>query len=56
MLRGIEGWVNIVVCGCLDLEGMGEILEDDTEMWLEADVRPFPLLFSSEGTHIVAAE
>ncbi|OSC96225.1 hypothetical protein PYCCODRAFT_1379545, partial [Trametes coccinea BRFM310] len=37
MLRGVEGWVNIVVRGCL--EGMGEIPEDDTEAWLEADVR-----------------
>ncbi|KAI0761084.1 ARM repeat-containing protein [Trametes elegans] len=35
MLRGVEGWVNIVVRGCL--EGMGEIPEDDTETWLEAD-------------------
>ncbi|KAL7277457.1 hypothetical protein ACG7TL_008378 [Trametes sanguinea] len=35
MLRGVEGWVNIVVRGCL--EGMGEIPEDDTEAWLEAD-------------------
>ncbi|OSC97013.1 ARM repeat-containing protein [Trametes coccinea BRFM310] len=35
MLRSVEGWVNIVVRGCL--EGMGEIPEDDTEAWLEAD-------------------
>ncbi|KAI9056701.1 hypothetical protein FKP32DRAFT_1607768, partial [Trametes sanguinea] len=35
MLRGVEGWVNVVVRGCL--EGMGEIPEDDTEAWLEAD-------------------
>ncbi|KAI8978352.1 ARM repeat-containing protein [Trametes punicea] len=35
MLRGVEGWVNIVVRGCL--EGMGEISEDDTEAWLDAD-------------------
>lgn len=37
MLRGVEGWVNIVVRGCL--EGMGEIPEDDLDEWLEADVR-----------------
>ena len=36
MLKGVEGWVNIVVRGCL--EGMGEIPEDDTETWLDADV------------------
>ena len=36
MLKGVEAWVNIVVRGCL--EGMGEIPEDDTEAWLEADV------------------
>ena len=53
MLKGVEGWVNIVVRGCL--EGMGEIPEDDTETLLEADVRSFPLLFSSEGANIVAA-
>ncbi|KAL1940497.1 hypothetical protein VTO73DRAFT_9069 [Trametes versicolor] len=35
MLRGVEGWVNIVVRGCL--EGMGEIPEDDLDEWLEAD-------------------
>lgn len=37
MLRGEKMWVSIVVRGCL--EGMGEIPEDDTETWLEADVR-----------------
>ena len=36
MLKGVEGWVNIIVRGCL--EGMGEIPEDDTETWLDADV------------------
>lgn len=36
MLKGVDAWVNIVVRGCL--EGMGEIPEDDTEAWLEADV------------------
>ncbi|EIW63688.1 uncharacterized protein TRAVEDRAFT_41117 [Trametes versicolor FP-101664 SS1] len=35
MLRGIEGWVNIVVCGCL--EGTGEIPEDNLDKWLEAN-------------------
>ncbi|PIL26735.1 hypothetical protein GSI_11149 [Ganoderma sinense ZZ0214-1] len=35
MLKNVEGWVNIVVRGCL--EGMGEIPEDDTEAWLDAD-------------------
>ena len=37
MLKSVEAWVNIVVRGCL--EGMGEIPEDDTEAWLDADVR-----------------
>ncbi|KAI0712864.1 armadillo-type protein [Cerioporus squamosus] len=35
MLRSEPAWVEIVVRGCL--EGMGEIPEDDTETWLEAD-------------------
>ena len=35
MLRNEPAWVEIVVRGCL--EGMGEIPEDDTETWLEAD-------------------
>ncbi|KAI0827529.1 ARM repeat-containing protein [Trametes gibbosa] len=35
MLRGIDGWVSIVVRGCL--EGMGELAEDDTAEWLDAD-------------------
>ncbi|RPD72308.1 ARM repeat-containing protein [Lentinus tigrinus ALCF2SS1-7] len=35
MLRSEPAWVEIVVRGCL--EGMGEIPEDDTEAWLEAD-------------------
>ena len=45
MLRGVEAWVNIVVRGCL--EGMGEIPEDDTDTWLQADVSP--PLFSGDN-------
>ena len=36
MLKGVEGWVNIIVRGCL--EGMGEIPEGDTKTWLDAPV------------------
>ncbi|KAF7789279.1 hypothetical protein EIP86_000220 [Pleurotus ostreatoroseus] len=35
MARSVNGWVAAIVRGCL--EGMGEIPEDDTEVWLEAD-------------------
>ncbi|OBZ65152.1 Importin subunit beta-3 [Grifola frondosa] len=34
-LRYVDGWTAAVVRGCL--EGMGEIPEDETEIWLEAD-------------------
>ncbi|KAI9067993.1 hypothetical protein FKP32DRAFT_1562639, partial [Trametes sanguinea] len=53
MPRGVEGWVNVVVRGCL--EGMGEIPEDDTEAWLEADVGVLlhPHVFAD--AHIIAA-
>lgn len=37
MVRKVDGWTAAVVRGCL--EGMGEIEEDDMEIWLEADVR-----------------
>ena len=36
MVRHVDGWVAAIVRGCL--EGMGELLEEDTEIWLEADV------------------
>ena len=37
MVRRVDGWTAAVVRGCL--EGMGEIPEEDMEIWLEADVR-----------------
>lgn len=37
MVRRVDGWTVAVVRGCL--EGMGEIQEEDMEVWLEADVR-----------------
>lgn len=36
MVRRVDGWTAAVVRGCL--EGMGEIPEDDMEIWLEAEV------------------
>lgn len=36
MVRRVEGWTRAVVTGCL--EGMGEIPEDETDIWLEAEV------------------
>ncbi|KAI0090866.1 ARM repeat-containing protein [Irpex rosettiformis] len=35
MVRRVDGWVAAVVRGCL--EGMGELSEDDMDIWLEAD-------------------
>ncbi|KAJ3554370.1 hypothetical protein NM688_g3146 [Phlebia brevispora] len=35
MVRSVNGWVAAIVRGCL--EGMAEIPEDDTDIWLEAD-------------------
>ncbi|KAF9809312.1 hypothetical protein IEO21_07461 [Rhodonia placenta] len=35
MVRRVEGWTRAVVTGCL--EGMGEIPEDETDIWLEAE-------------------
>ncbi|PCH35440.1 ARM repeat-containing protein [Wolfiporia cocos MD-104 SS10] len=35
MVRRVDGWTAVVVRGCL--EGMAEIPEDETEIWLEAD-------------------
>lgn len=35
MVRRVEGWVTAVVRGCLG--GMGELREDELEVWLEAD-------------------
>ena len=42
MVRQVNGWVAAVVRGCL--EGMGELLEEDTDIWLEADVGSPPLV------------
>jgi hypothetical protein len=38
----VEGWIPIVIKGCL--EGMGELEEDSTPLWLEADVS-HPVLY-----------
>ncbi|GBE80930.1 Importin subunit beta-3 [Sparassis crispa] len=35
MVKRVPGWVDVIVRGCL--EGMGEIPEDETDIWLEAD-------------------
>lgn len=36
MVKRVDGWTAVIVRGCL--EGMGEIPEDETDVWLEADV------------------
>lgn len=36
MVRKVEDWSGAIVRGCL--EGMGELDDDETEAWLEADV------------------
>lgn len=36
MVKRVEGWTPGIVRACL--EGMGELLEDGLEAWLEADV------------------
>jgi hypothetical protein len=38
MVRKVDGWTAAIVHGCL--EGMGELADDNLDMWLEADVRP----------------
>ncbi|KAH8088992.1 ARM repeat-containing protein [Cristinia sonorae] len=35
MVRRVEGWTAAIVRGCMD--GMSQIPEDETEIWLEAD-------------------
>ncbi|KZT00064.1 ARM repeat-containing protein [Laetiporus sulphureus 93-53] len=35
MVKRVDGWTAVMVRGCL--EGMGEIPEDETDIWLEAD-------------------
>ena len=45
MLKSMKGWVKIVVRGCV--ENMGEIPEEDTETWLDAEVGPAFLSCSS---------
>lgn len=44
MVRRVDGWTAAVVRGCL--EGMGELAEEDMEVWLEADVRPLTRILS----------
>lgn len=46
MVRRVDGWTGAVARGCL--EGMGEIPEDDMEIWLEAEVRHFASLFQTD--------
>lgn len=36
MVKRVDGWTAVTVRGCL--EGMGEIPEDETDVWLDADV------------------
>ena len=36
MVKRVDGWIPIIIKGCL--EGMGELEEDSTPLWLEADV------------------
>lgn len=38
MVKRVEGWIPAIVKGCL--EGMGELQEDSTQVWLESDVNP----------------
>lgn len=40
MVKRVDGWTAVIVRGCL--EGMGEIPEDETDAWLEADVSAPP--------------
>lgn len=43
MVRKVDGWIAAIVRGCL--EGMGDLSDDNLDVWLEADVRPnFPFL------------
>ncbi|TFY78196.1 hypothetical protein EWM64_g5813 [Hericium alpestre] len=35
MVRRVDGWVNMIVRGCLG--GMGELRDDELEAWLDAD-------------------
>lgn len=43
MVKRVEGWIPVIIKGCL--EGMGEIEEDSTPLWLEADVSQSVLYF-----------
>jgi len=52
MVKRVEGWIPVIIKGCL--EGMGEIEEDSTPLWLEADVSQsmpyFPRLITEAPT------
>jgi hypothetical protein len=37
MVRKVDGWTAAIVRGCL--EGMGELGDENLDVWLEADVR-----------------
>ena len=37
MVRKVDGWTAAIFIGCL--EGMGELGDDNIDVWLEADVR-----------------
>ena len=54
MVRRVDGWTAAVVHGCL--EGMGEIPEEDMEIWLEADVRSTATHFDSFSPALQPAE
>ena len=47
MVRKIDGWTAAIVRGCL--EGMGELGDDNLDVWLEADVRSPPSFFFPIG-------
>ena len=41
MVKKVDGWTGAIVRGCL--KGMGQIGDDNLDMWLEANVRLTPL-------------
>lgn len=51
MVKRVDGWTGAVVRGCL--EGMGEIPEDETDVWLEADVRPVSSLLQLAAVRVL---
>lgn len=52
MVKRVDGWVPAIVRGCL--EGMGELREDDLDVWLEADVRSISFNHTSLSTALIS--